>query len=99
VSDAVRQLSEMRALLKALEGGTSPNEFEHKFRDHMHAIWSEIDRAGLMTVELRHAHTNLAEALDFFDLGPQPSTLDAVRSRFVVYEGVVTRSQQPTNDR
>jgi hypothetical protein len=55
----------MRALFEALGGGIDPKEFERTFREHMHSIWLEIDRAGLMTVQLRHVHTNLAEALDF----------------------------------
>jgi hypothetical protein len=88
----------MRRLLEALERGMKPEEFGHEFREHMQAIWLDCDRAGLITIELRHAHTNLADAMDAFEFDPEPSPTNAVRSRFVVYENVAAPSQQPTKD-
>ena len=99
MSDVARHLSEMRTLLKALERGAEPAQFGHEFREHMQSIWLDVDGAGMITIELRHAHTNLAEALDAFDINPQAGTTTAVRSRFVVYENVAIASQQATNNR
>lgn len=75
-----------------------PEEFGHEFREHMQSIWRDIDRAGLITIELRHAQTNLAEALDAFDFAPEPSSINTLRTRFVVYETVAGPSERPTND-
>jgi hypothetical protein len=86
------QLAQMRALLNALGSEIQSEEFAHAFRAHMHTIWLELESAGLITIELRHSHTNLAEALDAFDIQRSPTNIDAVRSRFVLYEAVVPPS-------
>ena len=100
MSDVVQHLSDMRGLLAVLERDIAPEQFGPEFREHMQSIWLAFKKVGVITIELRHAHTNLAEALDALELHPHPSSIDAVRSRFSVYEVVATApSQQPTKDR
>jgi hypothetical protein len=99
MSEIAGHLSDMRALLARLEKDIAPRQFGPEFREHMRSIWLNLEAAGSITIELRHAHTNLAEALDTLDLHPKSSSIDGVRDRFSVYEVVAARSQQPTSDR
>ena len=89
MSDIALHLSEMRKLLNRLKEGLAPEQFEPEFRAHMQAVWVALEKAGMITLDLRHAHTNLAEAVDAFVIHPQrQSNIDAVRARFSVYEVV-----------
>jgi hypothetical protein len=72
-----------------VEGELAPEQFQSEFRERMHEIWLTLEKAGMITLELRHAHTNLLEALDALEIhSDRQAKIEALRGRFSVYEVV-----------
>jgi hypothetical protein len=93
MGDIALHLSEMRKLLDGLKEDIALEQFGPEFREHMQAVWLVLEKAGRITLEVRHTHTNLAEAVDAFEIHPhRESNIDAVGGRFSVYEAVTGRS-------